>query len=288
MTKALLAIGDTTRLVENLFTSNGPRELFFSYGDIIPDLSTYEASYWMGGLYAAKLRQIGLAANLCSPGPKWLPSLDRAITGREVTEGKLINLSDTVGEFWVKPSEAKISTIPAGLYSYDKLKGLFEEGSFSSEISLQWTHEVLNINYEHRFFVAEGEILTGSPYLVDGKGYRTDIDTSHMPEAQAFAEYVLASDPMNMPPAFTLDVGLNAITDKWFVIEANRAWSSGLYGCDPTAASDVIEYACSSPAIESKWQWKPDTHLTKLVQGLQALEVVNANEESSGFLKYVP
>ena len=285
MAKALLAMGDTARLVESLFTSTDPRELFFSYGDTIPDLSAYETSYWMGGRYAAKLRHIGLATSLCSPGAKWLPSLDRTIAGREVTEGTLGDLSNTVGKLWVKPSEAKIPTIPAGLYSYEELKDLFTAGGFSSNISLQWTHEVLNINYEHRFFVAEGQVITGSPYLVDGKGYRTDIDTSRMSAAQAFAEHVLASDAKNMPPAFTLDVGLNVATNKWFVIEANRAWSSGLYGCDPTAASDVIEYACSS-AIESRWQWKPDTHLTKLVDDLQALEIVNPNEESIGFFRY--
>jgi hypothetical protein len=238
----------------------------------------------MGGLYAAKLRQIGLAPNLCSPGAKWLPSLDRSITGREVLEGRITGLSDTVGQLWVKPSEAKISTIPAGLYSYDKLKQLFEEGEFSLAISLQWTHDVLDINYEHRFFVAEGQITTGSPYLVDGRGYSLDIDTSHMQAAQEFAEYVLLSDPTNMPSAFTLDVGLDVATNKWLVIEANRAWSSGLYGCDPTAASDVIEYSCSA-AIADKWQWKPDSHLTKLVKELEPLTIADPNEEHFGFLK---
>jgi hypothetical protein len=276
MTKAVLAMGDSTRLVETLSKGLNGRKLFFSYGEEIPDLTAYDTSYWMGGAYAAKLQNIGLATNLCSPGANWLPSLDADIAGRKIFSGTVSELPHTVNRIWVKPSEAKIVDFPAGLYTYKEVENIFARNDFSDDISLQWTHDIMDINYEHRFFVADGEAVTGSPYLVDGKGYHENIDRSHMPEAALFAQEVLTYDPNNMPSAFTLDVGLNQRTGKWFVVEGNRAWSSGFYGCNPSLALDVIDSSCAYSG--EQWQWKPDEHLAKLSKTFTPLRI---SEDSS-------
>lgn len=53
-----------------------------------------------------------------------------------------------------------------------------------------------------------------------------------------------ATDPaVALPPAVALDVGL--IRDRgWAVVEANAAWGSGIYGCDPREVLKVVGRAC--------------------------------------------
>lgn len=287
MSKAILTIADTTRLVEPLLEGLGDRRLFFSFGEEVPDLSFMETSIWMGGAYATQLQNIGLAQTLCSPGVQWLPSLDVALTSRTIHSGELTDLSSYgAKQLWVKPSEAKIQSLPAASYSYRELVSIFHENNLPSTVSLQWTEDILDIDFEHRFFVADGKIISGSPYKVEGKGYSRFINMTEFDNAKLFAQFVLDSDSTNMPPAFVIDVGLNLKTQKWFVIEANRAWSSGLYGTDSAAALDVIDYACQYS--EEKWQWKPDSHLVNLNEGWETLLVSPIDSSTSGFFEFIP
>lgn len=262
MTKnTVLAMGRSTRIVEPLSKGlTDGRRLIFSYGEQIPRLDPANLSYWFGGAYAVLLKKLGYAQHLCSPGSGWLPSLDEAVTGRHIFEGTVADLSEFTGALWVKPSEAKVNDLPAGLYTPQHVRDVFDRNDFTEDISLQWTTSVLNINFEHRFFVADGQIIAGSPYLVDGFGYHAGIDTSRMADAAAFAADVLTLG--NVPPFFTLDVGLDMDTGAWLVIEGNRAWSSGFYGCEPAAALEVVDASCTYS--DDEWQWKPDAHLVKL------------------------
>jgi len=59
----------------------------------------------------------------------------------------------------------------------------------------------------------------------------------------AFAQRVLQIKSVQFPPAFVLDVGY--IKDQgWAVVEANAAWGSGIYGCDPSMVLKVLKRAC--------------------------------------------
>ena len=61
-------------------------------------------------------------------------------------------------------------------------------------------------------------------------------------EAKEFTEDVLASMKDFTPRAVVVDVG--QIAEKgWAVVEANGAWGSGIYGCDPNLVLDVIQHA---------------------------------------------
>ena len=54
---------------------------------------------------------------------------------------------------------------------------------------------------------------------------------------------MLQDSRVALPPAVVLDVGY--ITGRgWGVVEANAAWGSGLYGCDPAAVLHVLQRAC--------------------------------------------
>jgi hypothetical protein len=53
---------------------------------------------------------------------------------------------------------------------------------------------------------------------------------------------VLADQEVALPVAVVLDVGLIA-GKGWAVVEANAAWGSGIYGCDPAAVLPVLRRA---------------------------------------------
>jgi hypothetical protein len=274
MDNAILTMGKSSRLVEPLTKGLIDQKLFFSYGLTIPDLTTYKTSYWMGGAFALKLQRIGLATKLMSPGVNWLPELPLELTGRKILEGNLDSYLEYNNKAWVKPSEAKILSMPAGIYTPHKIKEIFAKQNFTYNISLQWTETVMRMNYEHRFFVAEKNIITGSPYLINGKGYNSEISYSRYNEAKNFAEHVLKT--VDTPPAFTLDVAFDENTSKWVVIEANRAWSSGLYGADPVAVLEVIQLSCFGN--ENKWSWQPDEHILQLGKEEPSLKIVPLEE----------
>ena len=61
-------------------------------------------------------------------------------------------------------------------------------------------------------------------------------------KAADFCNKVLQDPQAKIPDAVVIDMG--RIKGKgWAVIEANAAYSSGLYGCDPIKAIEVIQKA---------------------------------------------
>jgi hypothetical protein len=98
---------------------------------------------------------------------------------------------------------------------------------------------------EFRCFCLAGQVRTLSPYLRLGQLSRLDGFASNdqeLSEAKAFAERVLGDERVSVPRAIVLDVGV--IRDAgWAVVEANAAWGSGIYGCDPNEVLNVIEHA---------------------------------------------
>lgn len=283
MNKAVLTMGKKASAVGPLVRGITDQRFFFSYGNQIPDLTDFDTSYWMAGIFAMRLQAMGLAQSLSSPGEKWLTQIDTAFTQRKIYEGTLEDLGnfDSSSTFWIKPSEAKIHDMPAGRYSYPSVKEIFERNDYTLPISLQWTDSVLPMNYEHRFFILDGEVVTGSTYLVNRKVWNPLIDTSKYDEAKQFAEHVLKNVPT--PQAFTLDVALNEDTNTWLVIEGNRAWSSGIYGSDPTLALEVIH--ASGRATD--WLWTPDEHVLFLNEKISPVEILPLSEiDSADFYEY--
>jgi hypothetical protein len=269
----ILTMARSSRLVEPITKGVTDQRLIFSYGQTIPELDPQNTIYWMGGAFMLKVRRVGLAASLISPGAQWLVDIDEELSGRKIYEGTLEDYVAFGRTCWVKPSEAKIVKFPAGLYSPEQVVKIFSEENFTHKISLQWTEAVLPLNYEHRFFIADGEVITGSPYLVNGKGYSSTIDTSKYEEAKKFANYALkALGVNNIPPAFVMDVALNEDTNKWLIVEANRSWSSGFYGSDPKLALEVVKLGCVPS--EDKWTWKPDEHLKQVDEEQEPLRVI--------------
>lgn len=97
---------------------------------------------------------------------------------------------------------------------------------------------------EFRAFCLDGRVLTLSAYLREGqllRGSDWAAAADELRDATLFAERALQAG--GLPRAIVLDVG--TIRDHgWAVIEANGAWASGIYGCEATAALQVIQASC--------------------------------------------
>jgi hypothetical protein len=98
---------------------------------------------------------------------------------------------------------------------------------------------------EFRCFALDGTVSTLSPYLRSGQHAKRDgysATDAELNEARQFAEAVLGEPSNTTPRAVVIDVG--RISGKgWAVVEANGAWGSGIYGCDPELVLDVIRHA---------------------------------------------
>jgi hypothetical protein len=106
---------------------------------------------------------------------------------------------------------------------------------------------------EYRCFVLEREIATVSPYWRDGRLAQADDGSwpaapEEITGATRFAARVAADPAVPACGGWVLDVG--RITGAgWAVVEANPAWGSGLYGCEPDRVLDVLRAACPCPVL---------------------------------------
>jgi hypothetical protein len=179
---------------------------------------------------------------LLEPSLDWLPALPVEYANRAVRLLPLGAARTTGGPAFFKPAGDKC--FPAGVYPSGA--GLPLAGELPDETPVLWAEPVAWA-LEMRCFVLERQVATLSPYLrhgalaeaEDGSWPATD---DELAAANAFAARVLGDARVGVPPAVTLDVGIIA-GRGWSVVEANAAWGSGLYGCDPAAVLPVLRRA---------------------------------------------
>lgn len=283
MKSAFIVMAETSRFASHLLPGAGDRDFFLSYGFAVPDPSGYDTvSYWSAGGYSARLRRIGLAGDFTAPGQSWLSTVDPLLTGRQIVTGKLSEIPEGKLLF-AKPAEAKIDAMVAGKYTAEEIDLICAKENVPPETLFQWTEAILSINHEHRFYVCEGTIRTGSPYLIDGIVYHEEMTSPRYTEASHAAERIVRELGGNQPVAYTLDIGLDEITGEWIIVEANPAWSSGIYGCDPGVVIDVLDVACNTP--DDRWRWEPAQYLVDRVAETAPLEIVDP-EDGFGIWKY--
>ena len=165
----------------------------------------------------------------------------------------------------MKPADDK--SFPAGVVAtaegLPRLGLLPEETPVLVAEPVAWEAEV-------RCFVLEREVATFAPYLRDGELAR-DAEGRWSPpspadaEALAYARAVLAHPAVPLPPAVVVDVG-RVGGRGWAVIEANAAWGSGLYGCDPERVLQVVRRACRPRGVlaEEDLPWLVERAATRL------------------------
>ncbi|MFF4168200.1 ATP-grasp domain-containing protein [Streptomyces sp. NPDC001741] len=95
--------------------------------------------------------------------------------------------------------------------------------------------DVVVFDEEHRLYLLDGQVHTGSRYGVSGQLRPAPLSA----EAVAFGNELLSAAGHTLPSAIVVDVG---VTDagQWAVVEANAAWASGCYASDPDRALEVV------------------------------------------------
>lgn len=294
-TSVFVVVSESYGAASSFASGLGDREMFLSYAQNLPDVSSFGThSYWTAGGYAARLHRIGLARTFVAPGQNWLTEVSEAdedLTGRHVSTTPISELPGRV-KLFAKPAEAKIDSIPAGIYLASDLRKICKQNNVPEDTLFQWTRTILNLDHEHRFFVSDGKIRTSSVYLRHGITYFPGIESSQTEAAQIAAEDLIDAllQLDLLPPALTLDIGLDTDTGNWVIVEANPAWSSGPYGCDKSEVIRVIERACNldSAKDDSRWTWEPAEYLVQQALKQSEMKVIPLSEigTASGIFKY--
>ena len=188
-----------------------------------------------------------LGVRLLEPSDDFLVRLPDAWRKRRIslttlTEARLWN----DGPVFAKPAADK--SFPATVYA--------SGAALPGEDSVPGTTPVLlsepvHWEVEWRLFVREGKVVTRSPYFRNGK-----LDFVARPEElselRSFTKALLPEIESLLPPVAVLDIG--KIAGKgWAVVEANPAWASGLYGCDPRQTLIALSLATVLGDTQSAW-----------------------------------
>jgi hypothetical protein len=218
-------------------------------GWAVERLPSWRVPEWLRGqdvalygepLFAAVVAD-DLTLALLEPPLDWLSKLAADYRGREVRFATLEEARRLPQPAFVKPADDKCFV--AGVFpSGQQLPGedVLPNGTpvLIAE-PVQW-------EVEFRCFVLERQVATISAYLRLGElaqspdGSWVDDRTE---QARVFAQRVVSDDSVGLPPAVVMDVGI--IQGRgWAVVEANAAWGSGIYGCDPAAVLCVVRRAC--------------------------------------------
>lgn len=291
--KAFVAVTESYALVSRFLPGIGNRDFFVSYVTEFPELTGYDMTcFWASGGYATRMKRAGLAPHLVAPGQLWLSTVDEKLLGRRVVTESVASFKEShkLGDgrkIFAKPAEAKVESLKASVYAVDEVLEILESEDIPENTLIQWTTEILPLNYEHRFFIAHKKIYTGSPYLIDGEIYTSRMVSPCYGEALNAVEEFLGELGDNQPPAFTLDVALNEDTREWVIVEANPVWSSGLYGAEPDKVLEVLEVACNAgkDAENKDWLWVPAEYLVNLALEAPLMKIVSDVDKSSAVFK---
>lgn len=186
----------------------------------------------------------GLSVALLEPALDWLVDLPTRYRKRDVRLATLDQARTLItAPAFVKPADNK--DFPARVYASEHDLPPLDTLPGAMHVLIA---EPVRWQIEFRCFVLDRQITTLSPYFRDGQLVQTDEDLwpateDETVEALAFGNAVLGDVNVEAPPAFVLDVGV--VTGKgWAVVEANPAWASGIYGCDPERVLPVLHRAC--------------------------------------------
>ncbi len=206
-------------------------------GASIPEVSSGKKVLYIESLFAPTIAN-ALGLRLLGVSKDWLPELPAEYRKRDVTLTTLDVAATMTFPLFLKPPEEK--SFLAKVYE-DAAQLIAEYGAATPVLvapPLHWT-------LEFRCFCLDRKVRTLSPYmrngqLCEGDGFTWRDDEEG--QAREFARLVLQDPRVRTPKAIVLDVGILEGGD-WAVVEANAAWGSGVYGCDPNEVLNVIEHA---------------------------------------------
>jgi hypothetical protein len=203
----------------------------------VPEIHDDEIIIYVEALFAQTIAT-SLGRRLLDPPEDWLVTLPWRYSKRRIRCMALKEARQINGSAFVKPPNDK--SFQAAVYA----DGSALPTEFDDEMMVLVAAPIAWGN-EYRCFVLNGEVRAVSPYLLNDEhaglcGYQAPRE--ELAAASRFATEVACDATTNTPAAIVLDVGLLG-DNQWAVVEANGAWGSGVYGCDPDGALDVIRAA---------------------------------------------
>jgi hypothetical protein len=184
-----------------------------------------------------------LSLALLEPSPDWLPQLPSRYLRRKVRSGTLAEARRGKNPAFIKPALDKC--FQAGVYSSGA--ALPATVALLPETTPVLFSEPVHWEIEFRCFVLERTVSTMSSYLREGTLVEAEdgswpASAEETTEAEHYIHSVLVDHAISLPPAVVVDIGRIA-GQGWAIIEANAAWGSGIYGCDPEHVLDVLSRA---------------------------------------------
>ncbi len=208
-------------------------------------------------LFAAVVSD-SLNLSLIEPSFDWLTTIPSRYIQRSIRFATLAKARIVECQSFIKPADDKC--FRAQVYESGHDLPTFETlpGETPVLISTPVDWEV-----EFRCFVLDRKLQAISPYsrngllAQDANGDWSATDTE-IQQATEFIERVLADNSVVLPPAVVVDIGIIR-NMGWAVVEANPAFGSGIYGCDPMQVLAVLE-RCSidrDSLSDDDRQWIP-------------------------------
>jgi ATP-grasp domain, R2K clade family 2 len=207
----------------------------------LPEIEDREVVIYVEAMFAPAIAKM-IGRRLLDPPEDWLVKMPLGFRKREV---RLVTLGQARAmnrPNFMKPPNDK--SFAAQVYS----SGADLPLEFDDDMPVLVADPV-RWESEFRCFCLDRKVVTVSPYLRSGTpaketGY--DATALELTDASKFAEDVLDAAHEFTPRAVVIDVGL-IVNSGWAVVEANGAWGSGIYGCDPNFVLDVIRHATLQP-----------------------------------------
>ena len=203
---------------------------------------------------AAIAEQLSLC--LMEPPFHWLTTLPPQYVLRPVWFGLPADARRVTGPTFIKPADDKCFAAKV----YQNGAELPDLGHLPEDTPLLFS-EPVTWEVEYRGFIRDRQLRTLSPYFRNGVLAQAEdgdwpAEPREMEEAADFYAAFLRDGAVELPPAVVVDVGRIA-GRGWAVVEANPAWSSGLYGCDPAQVLLAIEKTCltQSDVTDSERPW---------------------------------
>ena len=184
-----------------------------------------------------------LSLHLLEPPFGWLAALPVGSSKRRVSCVTLAEARFLMAPAFIKPADDKC--FPARVYSSG---AELRDAEHLPPQTTVLVSEPVEWEVEYRGFIKDGKLQTLSPYFRYGELAQTEdgdwpAAEGEAQEARDFYAGLLGNSGVRLPPGIVVDVG--RIRGRgWAVVEANPAWSSGIYGCDPAQVLDVIAGAC--------------------------------------------
>lgn len=240
---------------------------------------TSSTAWWAPHQHVARLAVTARVTqpSLWSPGATWLTRVPAEHLHRRVWAGPLDDVASC--PLWqpgalvfAKPAEIKVRGLDARPYgTADAVTRAMLERHLTGE-SLVVLSELVGFVEEYRCFVAPGPdgaptVVAASPYLVHDVTWDAWDDASSAPDptaAAAFAQQVVAA--VDGPAGYVVDVGRLA-DGRWAVVEANAAWSSNPYHCDPAGVVAAV-LAAQDPDGDVTWAWRSDPYMDRFARPL--------------------